>query len=543
PVIEPGDLASVAISPDGQKIVFLAPVDGVPHLWLRQLDSVESRPLPGTAWSSMPFWSPDNRAVGFFAEGRLKRIDLAGGLVRTLTEAVVGLGGAWNQDGVILFAENPASAITRISADGERRAAVTRLEPGQSGHNFPHFLPDGRHFFFSITGAPEIRGVYLGQLDGAAPRKLLIAESSAVYASGHVLFVRDATLIAQPFDSSTYELSGNPFPVATGVMGSMLTGVYSVLSASTTGTIAFRVGSAQFARELVWMDRSGKPIGTVGNRDPGFYASPSASPDGASLALLRRVAGNSDVWLLETKRGVLSRFTDHPAEDIFPLWARDGSRIVFSSNRNGTHDLFQKPVSGAGSEELLLPGDLRETFASDWSPDNQFLLFQRRSDQTGFDLWAMPLRGNGQPFAVSQTEFHERDGQFSPDGKWIAFYSNRSGQFEVYVQPFPGPGPAVRVSTGGGAQQRWRPDGRELFYIALDGRFMAASLTATANNQLDVGIPVPLFAAHVGHVLNAIGAQYIVSNDGQRWLMNTLVQGNNPTPIRLILNWHPRPPG
>ncbi len=540
PVSDPEDLSSLAISPDGQKLVFVATEDGQPQLWVRELDSVVSRPIPGTGDASMPFWSHDSRSVGFYADGLLKRIDLAGGLVRTLTEATAGVGGSWNRDGVILLVRNPASAIVRISADGGMSAEATRLEGSHAGHIFPHFLPDGRHFLYYVNGAPETRGVYVGQLDGSATRKLFDSDSAAVYASGHLLFVRGATLLAQGFEVSRLEVTGSPFPVAAGVVGSMLANVRAALSATAGGAIAFRVGYAQAERQFVWVDRSGKEIGTVGAPDSGLAISPSISPDGGSLAFLRRVNGNADIWLLETRRGLLSRFTEHAAEDIFPVWSRDGVRIAFTSNRNGTIDLYQKRTTGVGVEELLLPGGPEESFACDWSPDGQFLLYQRRSAKTGFDFWALPLAGGGKPFSVGQTEFDERDGQFSPDGKRMAFHSNRSGRFEVYVQPFPGPGAALRVSTGGGAQVRWRPDGRELFYIALDGRLMAAPIQVPADGQLVVGMPVPLFATHVGRVLS-IGAQYIVSSDGQRFLMNTFVQDASPTTIRLILNWQPRP--
>jgi len=540
PVSDPTDLPSLAISPDGQKLVFVAAVNGQPQLWVRQLDSVEARPIPGTAGAFHPFWSPDNGSVAFFADGMLKRIELAGGLVRTLTEATVGFGGAWNREGVILLARNPASPIARISAAGGPPADVTRLEASHAGHSFPQFLPDGRHFLYYVNGAPETRGVYVDQLDGSASRKLFDADTAAVYVSAHLLFVRGATLFAQGFNVSRLEVTGSPFPLATGVMGSMLEGRPAALSAAAGGAIAFRLGSARADRQFVWVDRSGKEIGTVGAVDP-FMTSPSGSPDAGSLAFLRRVNGNSDIWLLETRRGVLGRFTDNAAEDIFPVWSRDGSRIVFTSNRNGTNDLYQKRTTGVGVEELLLPGGPEESFACDWSPDGQFLLYQKRSAKTGFDLWALPLGGDAKAMPVIQTQFDERDAQFSPDGKQIAFYSNQSGQFEVYVQPFPGPGTPLPVSTRGGAQVRWRPDGRELFYIALDGRLMAAPIQVSADGQLVVGIPVALFATHVGRVLPTIGAQYIVSPDGQRFLMNTLVLDASPTPIRLILNWQPRP--
>ena len=535
-VSDPDDLASMALSPDAQKLAFVAPVDGQPHLWVRQLDSVVSRPIPGTADASTPFWSPDSRSVAFYAEGVLKRIDLAGGLVRTLTEASAGVGGTWNREGTILLVQTPASPVVRISADGGMPADVTRLGEGHAGHSVPNFLPDGRHFLYYVTGSPEARGVYLGQLDGTATGKLFDAESAAVYASGHLLFVRGGTLFAQGFDLSRLEVTGSPFPVAEGVLGSVLAEVRTGLSAAAGGAIAFRVGSRKVERQFVWADRSGREKGTVGAPDSALVLSPSISPDGSSLAFLRRVNGNSDVWLLDTRRGVLSRFTDHAAEDVFPVWSRDGTRIVFASNRNGTLALYQKRTTGVGVEERL-PGT-EEAVACDWSPDGRFLLYQRRSAKTGFDLWALPLVGGGEPFPVGQTQFHERDGQFSPDGKQIAFDSTRSGRVEVYVQSFPGPGAALQVSVSGGAQARWRPDGRELFYIALDGRLMAAPIQVRADGQLVVGIPLPLFTTHMAR--GNWMAQYVVSADGQRFLMNTFVQEAGSTPIRVVLNWQPR---
>lgn len=516
------------------------PLDGEPHLWLRQLDSIVSRAVPGTGDASMPFWSPDGRSVAFYAEGLLKRIELADGLVRTLTGATAGVGGAWNGDDVILLVQNPASPIHRISADGGIPSAVTRIERGHTGHAFPDFLPHGRHFLYFVQGSADVRGVYVGQLDAWTARKLFDADSPAVYASNHLLFVRGATLYAQPVDVARWNLTGTPVPVAADVMGSMLTNARAGLSATAGGTVAFRAGSASADRQFAWVDRSGHEIGTVGAPDSGDVISPSLSPDGASVAFLRRVNGNTDVWLLEMRRGLLSRFTDHGAEDIFPLWSRDGARIVFTSTRNGGFDLYQKPTTGAGLEELLLPGR-EETFACDWSPDGRVLLYGRRSAETGFDLWALPLGGGARPFPVIQTPHDEKDGQFSPDGTQIAFHSNRSGRFETYVQPFPGVGTAVRVSTKGGAQVRWRPDGRELFYIALDGRMMAAPIQLHADDQVVVGIPVPLFGTRVGRVITPVGTQYAVSPDGQRFIMNTVVGHIGPTPIRLIVNWHPRP--
>jgi hypothetical protein len=531
-VSDPSDLASLAVSPDGLNVAFVAAVDGQPHVWVRPLDSVTSRPLPGTAGAYLPFWSADSRSVAFYADGSLKRIDLAGGLVRPLAKAIYGFGGAWNRDGTILLVQTPDSPILRTSADGAAPAPVTHIDVKQTSHAQPHFLPDGRHFLYFVQGNPEVRGVYLGELDGPATRKLFDADSAAVYTSGHVLFVRRARLFAQPFDVSRLEPSGAPFPIADDVSGSQLAGV----SASAEGVLAFRTGSVSVERQFVWFDRSGKEIGTVGDADSEKLF-PSASPDLAHVAFFGRVNGNVDIWVLETRRHVLSRFTDHVGVDLGPIWSRDGSRIAFFSARNGDSALYQKSTTGGGDEELLLQG---QATPYDWSPGDNILLYEQNND-----LWALPMRGpDRKPFPVMQTEFEEREGKFSPDGRWLAYVSNSSGPFEVYVQPFPGPGQKIRVSTHGGAQVRWREDGRELFYIALDGKLMAVPIDLSANGQsLTPGIPVALFSTRVGHVIGpgASGPEYVVSADGQRFLMSTLARADRSGPIRVIVNWKPKP--
>ena len=528
------DLASLAVSPDGLNVAFVAAVDGQPHVWVRSLDSVVSRPLTGTAGASLPFWSPDSGSVAFYADGSLKRIDLAGGLVRVLGKALFGFGGAWNRDGAILMVQSPASPILRTSAGGTTPVEITRLDGKQMGHAQPHFLPDERHFLYFVQGTPDVRGAYVGQLDEPGTRRLFDADSAAVYISGHLLFVRRATLFAQPFNLSRLEPAGEPFLVADDVSGSQLAGV----SASAGGVLAFRTGTVSVERQFVWLDRSGKELGTVGDAaTEKLY--PSASPDLGQLAFFSIVNGNVDIWLLDTRRSVLRRFTDYVGVDLFPVWSRDGRRIAFNSDHNGKPGLYEKSTTGADTEELLLPGESGNVVASDWSPRDDVLLFQR-----DVDLWALPMRGRERkPFAVTQTEFEEREGKFSPDGRWIAYVSNNSGPFEVYIQPFPGPGQQVRVSTGGGAQVQWRADGRELFYIALDGKLMAVPVDMSANGQsISPGIPVPLFTTRVGRIIGpgGSGPQYVVSADGQRFLMSTLVQDGSSSPIRVIVNWKPQ---
>jgi Tol biopolymer transport system component len=349
-----------------------------------------------------------------------------------------------------------------------------------------------------------------------------------------LLFVRQGTLFAQDFDSARLELRGNASPVAQRIAFSATAEGSAAVSASTAGPFVYRTGSAGGLRQFVWLDRSGKEIGKAG--DLLSANGVELSPDGRRVALHQGVNNNFDVWLLELGRDVLSRFTFDPAVDVFPIWSPDGSRVVFSSTRKGSYDLFQKPAIGAGTEELLLT----TAQPTDWSPDGRLLLYRRIDPKTGYDLWALPLDGDRKPFPVVQTNFDERDAQFSPDGKWIAYQSNESGRFEIYIQPFPGPGSKLQVSTNGGAQVRWGPNGKELFYIALDARLMAVPIRLASNPQTaEPGSPTPLFATRVGGALqSSFMQQYDVSSDGQRFLMNTITE-EAASPITVILNWNP----
>jgi Tol biopolymer transport system component len=529
--------ASLAIAPDGQTIAFVANDEKQSRLWLRALDSTEARPLTGADGAQNPFWSPDSRSLGFFADNKLKRIDIDGGSVRTLAKVYRGTGGAWNRDGVILFS-SLGDPISRVSATtGGEPVALSGLF--QQGSNFtPRFLPDGRRFLYYVRGSREARGVYVGQIDGALEtRRLLDADSGAVYApSGHLLFVREGTLFAQHFDPVRLSLSGNPFPVAESAASCACLG----LSVSDTGSIAYRTNVGVFHRQFVWFDRSGNEISKLG--DSGIMGSPSLSLDGQRIVGYRGnpVDGNIDVWVLD-RRGVFSRFTTDAADDVSPVWSPDGDRIVFVSNRRGSiHDLYVKSATAGGSEKLLLQTADQKT-TSDWSPDGRFVLFDSQSPKSS-DIWAVPLDGTGKPFPVAQTNFDETRGQFSPDGHWIAYQSDESGRDEIYVQPFPGPGNKWPISTNGGSQVRWRRDGKELFYVALDDRLMAVPIRIASNGQApEVGAPVALFAPPLGGAVQQADFrhQYVVSADGQRFLVATVTPG--PTsPIPVILNWKPR---
>ena len=528
------DPASLAISPDGKKILFVATSQGHPQLFLRALDSVSARPLPGTAGASVPFWKPDNRSVGFFADGKLKRIDIESGSVQELAEALFLGGGSWSRDDVILFSPSGPDSIFRIPAAGGEAVHVTRLEQGHTGHSFPHFLPDGRHFTYYVRGGPDIRGVYLGQLGEPGGRRVLDADSGATYASsGHLLFVRQGTLFAQAFDLDRLQLTGNASPVA----DQLAVGDFAAaVSASTAGPIAYRTGAAGDQRQFVWVDRSGTEMGRVGNPGRGFTA-PSLSRDGHRLAFWQSVGGNPDVWLLDVGRGVSSRFTFDPADDVYPIWSPDGKSIAFSSNRKGAHDLYVKSAADTGREEVLLRTPETEV-AVDWSRDGRFLLYMV-VDPAPWSLWALPLHGDRKPMRVMQTDSDRSFGQFSPDGKMIAYSSTESGHWEIYVQPFPGPGTKSLVSTAGGISARWGPDGKELFYIALDDRLMAVPIRLASDGEsVEARTPVPLFTTRVGGALQQTGftPQYVVAPDG-RFLMNTVVEDPNASPITVILNW------
>jgi eukaryotic-like serine/threonine-protein kinase len=528
-------MTAMALSPDGRRLAFVASSEGQYFLWVRSLDTLSAQALPGTEDASSLFWSPDSRFIGFFAGGKLKKIDATGAPPQTLCDAKAGSrGGTWNRDGVIVFASGASGLLYRVSAAGGEPSPVTTLDQSrfEISHTWPYFLPDGRHFLYFVRSSQaESGGIFIGSLDSKDTKRLLSTTLSAAYAPpGFLLFLRNEMLMAQRFDADELQLIGEPFPVAEHVAYNVGIG-RGAFSVSENGVLAYRTGGGQINQPL-WFDRGGKQIGSLGAA--GFYVTLSLSPDERRVveARLDTQTGTTDIWLFDLSRGIPSRFTTHPAPDLNPLWSPDGSRIVFSSLREGVSNLYQKVAGGVGNEEVLLKSSEAKV-PDDWSSDGQFIVYETLNPKTKWDLWVLPMSGDRQPFPFLQTEFNELQAQFSPDGKWIAYTSDESGAREVYAQTFPASGGKWRVSTDGGSQPRWRHDGKELFYIAFDRKLMAVDVKLGAT--FEAGVPKTLFGTRVLTLTSE--RTYAVTADGQRFLINSTLEETSATPISVVVNW------
>jgi Tol biopolymer transport system component len=523
-----------ALSPDGRSIVFVASGDGAPRLWLRRLDQADAQPLAGTDEATFPFWSADNRAIGYFASGKLKRIDIAGGPPRVLTDAAPGRGGAWNARDTILFAATGGGPVFRIPASGGEAVPVTRLAPGQTSHRFPRFLADGRHFIFYVqSGITDIQGIYLASLDGGEPKRLAAADTAGeILGPDRIVFISQGSLVTRRFDLKRGESVGGPETLADHVGSSAF--YHGGVSVAGDGLIGYRASGAE-RTQLTWHDRTGKVVGTASQPDGQGLLAPELSPDGRRVAADRTVLGNRDVWLIDLARGGPTRLTFGPSVEGFPIWAPDGTHLAFESNRKGPYGLYIRPSGPVGTEEAIAESP-NNRWPLDWSKDGRFLLYHEDDPKTGTDIWALPMTGtNRTPVVVANTPSSEVTGQFSPDGRWVAYDTNESGQFQIVVQPFPNPGGRSQISTGGGTSPRWRADGQELYFVAPDGKLMAAVIHASASS-FEAETPVPLFQTR----MNNIGSkqQYAVAPDG-RFLINQIMDDASATPITLILNWRP----
>jgi eukaryotic-like serine/threonine-protein kinase len=532
-------LVSFAMSPDRHAVVYPASVEARTQLWMRSLDSDTARPLEGTEGASRPFWAPDARSIGFFADGQLKRIDLDGGLVRTLATALQSRGGTWGTQGTIVFAAGSTASLNSVPAGGGSTAVVTRVEsPRQTGHRLPHFLPDGRHFLFYVVGTVEGRGVYMGTLGSMDAQRLFDADSAAVFAApDQVLFARAGALWAQRLDLAAMRPVGEPVPVSTQVAVSADLFGELALSEATSGLIVYRAGAG--TRQFRWLDRTGRQVGAMGGPDEGQPSAPQLSPDGRTVVFRRTINGNTDLWSMEAPRNALRKLTSDPSRDYEALWSPHGDRMVYTSDRNGVLNLYETSLaSGSSAAETPLLETSEHKNPCDWSADGRFILYSVQSQTTGFDLWVLPLFGDRRPTPVVQTAANELRGRFSPDGRWVAYESNVSGRSEVYVQSFPGPARPTQISTGGGSAPAWRGDGRELYFRSPEDQLMAARI-ASSGTRIDTDTPSVLFALPSGpHRDGASTVWYAADRDGQRFLVNTFVEGASP--ITVLLNWKPR---
>jgi len=526
------------LSPDGRRLVFVASTpDGKSAMWVRPIDSLRAAPLTGTSGATYPFWSPDGRFLGFFAGAKLKKIEVPGGTPFTLCDASDGRGGTWNREGDILFTPSVNAGLYRVSAAGGAPTPVTTLEPSQNEntHRWPYFLPDGRHFLY-LAGSGVFtprenptNSVRLGSLDSKDYKLLVHSHAGAIYSSGQILFLRQDTLMAQPFDAERLQLTGGAVPIADPVreVPNYSKGLFS---ASENGLLAYVEGPIRADRQLAWFDRSGKPAGTVSGIDA--YGNPRISRDGKRL-LFQLDSVGYDIWTYDMVRGAKTQQTFGSAStqgSIYAVWSPDGGRIAYQAYRDGKHAIFLKASDGSSSEEALVEGSVRYKFPTDWSPDGKVLAYQE-GKPGGWAIWMLPMVGDRKPSLFHDSPFSEREAVFSPDGKWLAYGSNESGEYKIYVAAFPGPGGRWQVSPGGGSSPRWRRDGREIFYLSSDNWITAAEVRAHASS-LEVGAVRTLFETRPYGVFG----RFDVTADGQRFIV-AYEAGAPATVITLVVNW------
>ncbi len=529
-----GGVGIPSISPDGRTIAFVMTVDGKPSIYVRDLGSFAEQRLIGTEEpQGPPFWSPDSQTIAFFADDKLKKVDIGGGPVQVICNSFNASSGSWSRDGVIVFGGSDIG-IRRVSATGGESVQLLPLDASRHETRLvlPRFLPDGRHFLYRSHNSRNIdlSEVFIASIDGGERKPLFTGNADFHYVPpGYLMFARDTTVMAQPFDLSNLALSGEPVPVLEGV-GFNIPNGRSQFTVSENGTVVFKIGSLA-ERQLTWFDRQGKEISKVA--EPGNYSDVVLSPDGKKAATTRNVAGNSDIWMIDLERGLPTRFTFSASVEDDPAWSSDGTNLIFSSNKDtaGIPKIYRKLASGAGSEDLLSDAVNIEDAGADWSPDGKNVLYSSPGDKGNLSLWVLPLSGEAKPYPLLRSEFDESNGHFSPDGRFFAYVSSESSRPEIYIQSFPLGGGKWQVSTGGGAQPHWRRDGKEIYYIGPDRKLMAVSVKL--EGTVEIGAAASLFQTEVSGLVN----RYDVTADGQRFLVNSPVQSGKLAPFNVIVNW------
>ncbi|HYJ34049.1 MAG TPA: protein kinase [Candidatus Binatia bacterium] len=526
------------VSPDGRYVAYNASDStGRSCIWIRPLGSLAAEPLAGTDGARRPFWSPDSRYLGFMQEAKLRKIVVQGGPPQTICDSQSAGDGTWNRNGIILFDGSPTDSIRMVSAGGGTPTAATTIDHvhGEVGSAWPHFLPDGRHFLFlGLSSRPDATTLKVGDIRSSKVVTLAHGNFSRIeyVAPGYLLFARDRSLLAQPFDTRALRFTGDPFPVVDDVAVGGGVGSNADFSSSRS-TLVFRGGAAGRKMKLLWADRSGKVLQAFGA--PGDYFGLSVAPDG------RRVASsfgddNADVWVVDPARDVNTRLTFDPGNDFSPCWSPDGSRIVFTSDRIAPTGIYMKLASGAGAESLRFRLPNRASICG-WSRDGRFMIGLTRQPTTTWDVWVFPLDGSRAPYPFISGPAADVEPAISPDGHWISYSSNESGRWEIYMQPLDGSGGKLQVSNQGGRDAHWRADGREIFYVAPTGFITAVDVTL--GPTLSLGTPRPLFRYTLDQ-LDPNGHYFDVSADGQRFLIRRAMDAVDAPVTTVFVNWLPK---
>ena len=531
----------IAVAPSGHTIAVIAYLESARRnaLWIYDLGSPSARSLAETEGASFPFWSPDSRTIAFFADGKLKKLEIAGGPVQTVCDAPSGRGGTWNKDGVVVFTPDSAigAGLYRVSVLGGEVKQISKpdLSRGEDSHRWPMFLPDGTHYLYlavNFSGQKGVDSIFVGSLDSNEKRFILDTPANAAYAApGYLLFYKDKNLLAQRFNQKRLALMGEPAVILTEIQYQPQI-KRAVFAASDDGLLAAQTGTAVALSQLAWFDRKGKQLGVVGQ--PDVYGNVSIAPNERSVVVNKTdvVTQNTDIWTLDLQRDFAKRITFDTSFSAAPVWSPDGGQVAFFSNRLRSSDVFVKNSNGAQEAKMILHDmhDDVDKVPSAWSRDGKYLLYTR-----GSDLW---LATFPEPKSIVFLKAPSviRNGQFSPDERWVAYASNETGKWEVYVTSFPNPNGKWQVSSGGGEQPRWRGDGKELFYLSPDGRMMAVPVTSAGN--FDAGAAAVLFQATPRQPVSSRDIfVYDVSKDGGRFLVNTPVKQGQTTPMSVVLNW------
>jgi serine/threonine protein kinase len=537
----PFSATDLAVSPDGRLIAMVAysAQTSSNEIWIYEVGRQQPTLLPGTQGVSFPFWSPDGRDLGFFADGKLKKVDVGGKQVQVLCDAPNGRGGTWSRDGDILFTPDAVgvSGLFRISSQGGSPVVLTKPDSSrnETSHRWPVFLPDGKHFLYmaaNFTGrSSDVNAIFLGSLDSQEKRLIVKTGANATYTEpGFLVYMRGSTLVAQPFDSSHATLTGEPRVVSNDVLylPQIARAVYSV----SRDVLVMQTGTAPSLSQLTWFDRMGKPVGTVGSA--GTYHNVRLSPDGRKIATDQTDPDglNIDVWAHDPVRGLSTRLTFDPALDYAPVWSPDGKQVMFASSRQSGWRIFLKNADGSGSEQKVFEMESAawQVVVFDWSRDGKSVFFRKASE-----LWCLSLpERTAKP--IFQNQWTARNAQFSPDDRWMAYASNETGGWEIYVSPFPSMNGKWQISRNGGQEPRWRGDGKELFYVSLDGKMMAVAVSS--GTSFEAGTPVELFQTHRSpHVASTDVFSYDVTSDGKKFLINTKVDNPKSTPPSILLHW------